>query len=263
MALLKYAAPALIVVLGVFGFIGCPPNTLHMLTLDVFPVKSGRIVATPDQTLYRAGQAIALDAIPNAGYEFSHWEGNVSNRANPSTTIALFEDGTATAHFVEVETSSGEGEAEEAEDEGEPEAESPSEAEPAAEGEGESEAEAPVEGETDLEALQGNWVTDEIDDPSGTFPLTNVLLTFSDDGFVLRGTPPGDGDTMYVRGDYVVNQDDDPTTIDFTADELCIRSIFSCDPISPVTTYTWLYELDGDSLSIEDEEDNAVTFTRQ
>ena len=81
------------------GLLGCPPNALHSLTLSVSPPGSGFVVATPSQVTYFAGAEVTLLAVANAGWEFSHWEGDGLNASVETTRIALYQDETVTAVF--------------------------------------------------------------------------------------------------------------------------------------------------------------------
>lgn len=83
------------------GLLGCPPpNALHSLTLSVSPPGSGLAVATPSRATYDAGTEVTLQAVPNAGWRFSHWEGEGLNTTLETTSIALYQDEIITAVFV-------------------------------------------------------------------------------------------------------------------------------------------------------------------
>ncbi len=84
------------------GFVGCPPpNTFHSLTLNVSPPGSGLVLATPSQMTYSVGTEVTLDADPNPGWKFSYWEGGVVNTSVETTGIAMYQDESVTAYFVE------------------------------------------------------------------------------------------------------------------------------------------------------------------
>jgi len=87
--------PALLIA----GLAGCPPNSLHSLTLAVSPVDSGQVIATPAQSVYFAGTKVTLEAIPAEGYKFARWLGTDINTTVPTTELAIYEDHVVTAVF--------------------------------------------------------------------------------------------------------------------------------------------------------------------
>ena len=83
------------------GFWGCPlPNTLHSLSLNVSPPGSGFALALPNQVTYTAGTEVTLQAVANAGWVFSHWEGNGLNASVETTSISMYQDEIVTAVFI-------------------------------------------------------------------------------------------------------------------------------------------------------------------
>jgi hypothetical protein len=63
----------------------------------------GQIVRTPDQISYTSGTSVALTAVADSNYVFSHWSGDLSGSTNPAT-ITINQPSSVTAHFV-VDTS--------------------------------------------------------------------------------------------------------------------------------------------------------------
>jgi uncharacterized repeat protein (TIGR02543 family) len=68
-------------------------------TLDVTVTGSGTVGVDPDQTTYECGELVTLTAIPDAGYEFTDWSGDLSGSENPAT-IAMNSDKSVTASFI-------------------------------------------------------------------------------------------------------------------------------------------------------------------
>ena len=72
----------------------------YSLSVAVSPAYSGRVeFPTGD---FRPGTSISLKAIPYSGYEFDHWEGDVSG-SSPSIRTFMDIDKTAIAYFRKVE----------------------------------------------------------------------------------------------------------------------------------------------------------------
>jgi uncharacterized repeat protein (TIGR02543 family) len=61
---------------------------------------NGSITKSPDQTTYTYGTVVTLTAIPDAGYHFTGWAGDVANPTSPTTTIFMAENKTITANFM-------------------------------------------------------------------------------------------------------------------------------------------------------------------
>lgn len=53
--------------------------------LELVPGTGGQITPTPNQTTYAAGTVVTLKAVPDSGYEFTGWAGDLSGTINPST----------------------------------------------------------------------------------------------------------------------------------------------------------------------------------
>jgi len=49
--------------------------------------QDGSVTRSPDQASYTAGETVTLEAIPNTGYRFSNWTGDLSGSTNPTTLV--------------------------------------------------------------------------------------------------------------------------------------------------------------------------------
>jgi len=47
----------------------------------------GSVMKSPNKTTYNHGEAVTLEAVPNAGYLFSDWTGDLSGNTNPATLV--------------------------------------------------------------------------------------------------------------------------------------------------------------------------------
>jgi uncharacterized repeat protein (TIGR02543 family) len=72
------------------------------LALTVNVVGNGTVSKSPNQALYAPGQQVTLTPLPEPGWAFSGWSGNLSGSANPAT-ITMDSDKTVTATFVQVQ----------------------------------------------------------------------------------------------------------------------------------------------------------------
>ncbi len=59
----------------------------------------GSVTRSPDQASYDHGETVTLEAVPDAGYRFSGWSGDVTGSTNP-TTLVMEADKSITATFV-------------------------------------------------------------------------------------------------------------------------------------------------------------------
>jgi len=73
-------------------------------SLNIETEGEGTVNVDPDSNEYTAGTEVTLLAIPDSGWEFSHWQGDVDDSNSAETTITMNEDKTVTAHFREIET---------------------------------------------------------------------------------------------------------------------------------------------------------------
>ncbi len=83
------------------GYFSTPPPTQYTLTIDV--VGSGTTVPAPGVHLYDEGSEVPVDAIPDSGWELSHWllDGVDVGSADPYT-VTMDANHTLTAVFVEL-----------------------------------------------------------------------------------------------------------------------------------------------------------------
>ncbi|UCG50769.1 MAG: fibronectin type III domain-containing protein, partial [Candidatus Latescibacterota bacterium] len=72
---------------------------VYELTTDV--VGSGSIDVDPDQATYRNGDTIVLTAVPDPGWVFDSWSGDLSGSTNPETIVIAGSDVTVTATFIQ------------------------------------------------------------------------------------------------------------------------------------------------------------------
>jgi hypothetical protein len=69
-------------------------------TLSVAVQGGGRIDVTPDQPTYRYGDVVTLTAVPDAGWLFGGWSGDVSGNAH-TVNVTILRDTAITAAFLE------------------------------------------------------------------------------------------------------------------------------------------------------------------
>ena len=69
------------------------------LTLDVTVVGGGTVQATPSASTYSCGEAVTLEAIPDPGYVFDAWTGDLSGTDNPFN-IVMTSNVAGTATFL-------------------------------------------------------------------------------------------------------------------------------------------------------------------
>ena len=69
-------------------------------TLSVAVQGGGRIDVTPDQPTYRYGDVVTLTAVPDAGWLFGGWSGDVSGNAH-TVNVTILRDAAITAAFLE------------------------------------------------------------------------------------------------------------------------------------------------------------------
>lgn len=74
---------------------------LPKATLATSVIGNGKL--TPENGEYLASGLIHIKALPNAGWKFDHWSGDITG-ANPDTTITLDANMAITAHFVDKNT---------------------------------------------------------------------------------------------------------------------------------------------------------------
>jgi hypothetical protein len=70
-------------------------------TLTVNTDGRGSVTRYPDKPSYRYADTVELTAVPDSGYKFESWSGDLEGTANPDTII-MYTDRDATAKFVEL-----------------------------------------------------------------------------------------------------------------------------------------------------------------
>ena len=70
-------------------------------TLTIYVDGNGSVITNPALPYYPRGTAVELTAVPDSGWEFSHWTGNLWGSQNPDTII-MNNDKTVTAHFTQM-----------------------------------------------------------------------------------------------------------------------------------------------------------------
>ena len=74
--------------------------TVPTYTLTISTDGEGSVSKNPDQPDYTYGQSVQLTAIPEVGWSFSHWSGDLSGSANPES-ISMTTNKTVTATFTQ------------------------------------------------------------------------------------------------------------------------------------------------------------------
>jgi uncharacterized repeat protein (TIGR02543 family) len=69
--------------IGAYEYAGGAATT-YTLTISA---TNGTVTKTPDQTSYTSGQTVTLQAVPNTGYTFSSWSGDLTGTTNPATLV--------------------------------------------------------------------------------------------------------------------------------------------------------------------------------
>jgi len=85
-------------VVGVEIIPGASAANQYTLNVEVFG--SGSVTLDPSGGVYNEGEVVTLAAIPNSGYIFDRWEGDLTGATNPET-ITMDTDKTVRAYFVE------------------------------------------------------------------------------------------------------------------------------------------------------------------
>jgi uncharacterized repeat protein (TIGR01451 family) len=74
-----------------------PPTTT--LTMQALPSNEGTTDPAPGNSTEDLNSVVAIQALPNSGYHFTSWTGNVAQPSNPSTTVTMSQAQTVTANF--------------------------------------------------------------------------------------------------------------------------------------------------------------------
>ncbi|MGH3054490.1 MAG: InlB B-repeat-containing protein, partial [Gaiellaceae bacterium] len=72
---------------------------LNQFTLNIAIVGSGSVTRSPNQASFASGTIVTLTAVPDAGYHFVGWSGDLSGSTNP-VTITMSADKNLTATFA-------------------------------------------------------------------------------------------------------------------------------------------------------------------
>jgi uncharacterized repeat protein (TIGR02543 family) len=83
------------------NFIEVPPDE-YTLSVAVDPVEKGTVDVNPLKATYQCGDEVILTAIPNSGWTFTGWTGDVISTANP-LTITMNGNKSITANFTQDE----------------------------------------------------------------------------------------------------------------------------------------------------------------
>ncbi len=82
---------------GCYEYIPSDPNG-QVYTLSV-TAAHGSVTKSPDKASYSYGETVTLQAVPDAGYNFVNWSGDISGGSNPMTFI-MDSDKSVTATFA-------------------------------------------------------------------------------------------------------------------------------------------------------------------
>jgi hypothetical protein len=73
--------------------------SVNFYTLDIIIDGNGNVEKIPDKPVHHYGENVTLTAVPDPGWAFSYWSGDLSGSNNP-TYIKIYNDTTVTAHFI-------------------------------------------------------------------------------------------------------------------------------------------------------------------
>ena len=71
-----------------------------ILTMQVTPLEGGTTGPQPGSHTFSLNETVYISAVPNPGYVFSYWTGDVADPYAASTSIVMSENKTVTAHFT-------------------------------------------------------------------------------------------------------------------------------------------------------------------
>ncbi|RME20968.1 MAG: hypothetical protein D6800_12625, partial [Candidatus Zixiibacteriota bacterium] len=71
-----------------------------VLTMQVDPAPGGTTGPAPGSHTFNLNETVHINAVPNPGYVFSHWTGDVADPNSASTTVLMNQSKTVTAHFI-------------------------------------------------------------------------------------------------------------------------------------------------------------------
>ena len=96
-ALTGVTNPATLVMDGDKAVTATFAENIHTLTLS--PGPNGSITASPNKPAYYQNEQVTLTAVPQAGYKFVAWGGDLTGTANPDTLV-MTQNSTVSATFV-------------------------------------------------------------------------------------------------------------------------------------------------------------------
>ncbi len=73
----------------------------YTLTIVNSPSNGGSVSKSPNQNLYNSGSTVSLAANPSSGFQFSHWEGDVTGSSNP-VAVTMNKNKSVKAVYTEV-----------------------------------------------------------------------------------------------------------------------------------------------------------------
>ena len=76
--------------------------TVNYYTLNIIIDGNGTVNKSPDKPVYHYGENVTLTAVPDPGWVFDHWSGDLTGSNNP-TYIKMYGGTTVTAHFTTTE----------------------------------------------------------------------------------------------------------------------------------------------------------------
>ena len=90
---------AIAVLLGIVLVSTVACKAEYSLSVSVY---SGQGVVTPTSGTYTEGTAVTIAAIPDSGWEFERWDGDISGDENP-TTVRISRDKIIQAYFIQTQ----------------------------------------------------------------------------------------------------------------------------------------------------------------
>ncbi|MDZ7725164.1 MAG: InlB B-repeat-containing protein [candidate division KSB1 bacterium] len=79
--------------------VGLSGGVTDYMYLTTQTTTGGSTSPAPGTHPYHYTETVSISALPESGYEFDYWEGDVADTQSASTTITMTEDETVTAHF--------------------------------------------------------------------------------------------------------------------------------------------------------------------
>ncbi len=83
--------------LGAYEITGGAPS----FSIALLPMTGGTVSKNPNKATYSQGEVVTLTAVPNAGWTFTSWTGDLSGTANP-TTVTMNANKSVGANFAQV-----------------------------------------------------------------------------------------------------------------------------------------------------------------